>query len=73
LLSGILAIALGSALKFVKVSVLAGLGAAFGTLGFVCLVLLVIEFIALTNLMDQLKDQTERRKKEQAFLTGSEI
>jgi hypothetical protein len=47
-------------------------GAALVTVSLVCLTLLVVEFIALSNFLDQLKEQTERRKKKQAFLTGSD-
>jgi hypothetical protein len=73
LFSGISAIALGNALKITKAPVVAGLGTASITVSLVCFVLLVIEFIALSNLLDRLKEQTERRKKKQTFLTGSEV
>jgi hypothetical protein len=70
LVFGILAIAFGNALKITKLSVLAGMGTALVTVSLMCLILLIIEFVALSNLLDQLKEQTESRKKKQAFLTG---
>jgi len=72
LVSGILAIALGSALKITKLSIIAGWAAAFIIISLVCFILIVVEFIALSHLLDQLKERADQQKKKQAFLTGSE-
>jgi hypothetical protein len=70
-ISGILAIALGNALKLAKLSIIAGCGTAFMVVGLTCLFLLLIEFFALTRLYEQLKEGSEQQKKKQAFLSGS--
>ncbi len=72
LVCGILAIALGFALQITKLSIIAGWAAAFIIVSLVCLLLIVVESIALSHLLDQLKEQAEHQRKKQAFLTGSE-
>jgi len=72
LVSGILAIALGSVLKITKLSIIAGWATAFIVTSLVCFILIVVEFIALSRLLDQLKEQADHQKKKQTFLTGSE-
>jgi hypothetical protein len=72
LVSGILAIVLSNVLKIIKVSVIAGGAAAFTVVSLACLILIIVEFIALSNLLTRLKEQLDHRSKKQAFLSRSE-
>ena len=69
--SGILAIAFANALKVAKLSAVAGCATAFMVVGLTCLILLVVEFVALTSLNDRLKEEYERQTRKRAFLSGS--
>jgi hypothetical protein len=73
LVSGILAIVFSNVLKIVKISVIAGSAAAFTVISLACLILIIIEFIVLSNLLARLKERSDHQSKKQAFLSRSEI